>query len=218
VPGAPTPLCQATLPNDARSLLHLSIVEVWQVELEQDEPRVQRLRTLLSADERARAERLRRGRERWIVARAALRLLLAERLGCAPNTVEFGVGEHGKPFLDGGPLRFNLSHSGTLAVVALAEAVEVGVDVERPGRNVAAVERSLSAGERASGDDLLQLWCRKEAWAKATGGGLGWAPEAFDTTAVRGYALADLALEHGYVGALAVAGADAAHTLRRFAF
>ena len=50
------------------------------------------------------------------------------------------------------------------------------------------------------------------------GGGLGWAPEAFDTTQVVGYALTDLALAGGYVGALAVEGADAAHTLCRLTF
>jgi 4'-phosphopantetheinyl transferase len=132
--------------------------------------------------------------------------------------VQLEVAEHGKPFVRGTRLRFNLSHAGSLALVALAEDLEVGVDVERPGRNAAAVERSLSAGERASGDDWLQLWCRKEAWAKATGGGLGWAPEAFDTTRVTGYALTDLALGDGYVGALAVEGEDAAHTLCRLTF
>ena len=144
--------------------------------------------------------------------------MLCGRLGCLPEHVPLDVTEHGKPFVPGTRLRFNLSHSATMAVVALADDLAVGVDVERPGRNAAAIERTLSEGERASGDDLLQLWCRKEAWAKALGGGLGWAPEAFDTTQVNGYALADLALDGGYVGALAVEGRDAAHTLCRLTF
>ena len=201
-------------------LLHLSDVEVWQVELEQDKPLVERLRGLLSSDECARADRLKRPGhgDRWIVSRAALRILLCARLGCVPEDVSLDVAEHGKPFVPGTRLRFNLSHSATMAVVALADDLAVGVDVERPGRNAAAIERTLSEGERASGDDLLQLWCRKEAWAKAMGGGLGWAPEAFDTTQVNGYALADLALDGGYVGALAVEGRDAAHTLCRLTF
>ena len=201
-------------------MLHLRNVEVWQVELEQAEPLVARLRALLSADERARADRLKRPGhgDRWIVSRAALRIVLCGRLGCLPEHVPLDVTEHGKPFVPGTRLRFNLSHSATMAVVALADDLAVGVDVERPGRNAAAIERTLSEGERASGDDLLQLWCRKEAWAKAMGGGLGWAPEAFDTTQVNGYALADLALDGGYVGALAVEGRDAAHTLCRLTF
>jgi 4'-phosphopantetheinyl transferase len=185
--------------------------------LEQDEPLVRRLRALLPSEDRDRAERFKRpgAPERWIVARAALRILLCTRVGCIPEEVEIELGEHGKPFVRDTPLQFNLSHSGGRALIAIAEDLEVGVDIERPGRNAAAVERSLSAGERASGDDLLQVWCRKEAWAKALGGGLGWTPERFDTTRVDGFALADLELDGGYKGALAVAGDSADHVLCR---
>ncbi|MBE2314559.1 4'-phosphopantetheinyl transferase superfamily protein [Solirubrobacter sp. CPCC 204708] len=190
------------------------------VGLGQDEPLVARLRGLLSADERARADRLIRPEQgaRWTVSRAALRILLCARLGCTPEEIHFHTAEHGKPCVPGTPLRFNLSHSGELALIALSEDLEVGVDVERPGRNVAAIERTLSPGEHASGHGHLQIWCRKEAWAKAIGGGLGWAPERFDTTAVEGYTLTDLELSGGYVGALAVEGEDAAHTLCRLTF
>ena len=50
-------------------------------------------------------------------------------------------------------------------------------------------------------------------FGKAGGGGLGWAPETFDTSAPGGIWLADLHLDDGYVGALAVVGppADIAH-------
>ena len=54
--------------------------------------------------------------------------------------------------------------------------------------------------------ELLRIWCRKEALAKAIGGGLGWAPETFDTSRPDGHVLADLDLGEGYVGAVAVAG------------
>ena len=83
--------------------------------------------------------------------------------------------------------------------------------MERTERSSRAVERTLTDGERAAlGRDrhveLLRIWCRKEALAKAIGGGLGWAPEKFDTSRPDGYALIDLELDEGYVGALAVAG------------
>lgn len=192
---------------------------MWEVELVQDEPLRQRLRSLLPPADLERAARLKRSgaTERWIVARAALRILLCTRLGCIPEDVQLEVTEHGKPYLPDSALRFNLSHSGDRALVALSEDCEVGVDVERPGRNAAAVGRSLSDAERASGDDLLQLWCRKEAWAKALGGGLGWTPERFDTTRVDGYALTDLTLDGGYRGALAVEGDDARHAFCKLA-
>ena len=192
---------------------------MWEVEVVQDEPRVRRLRSLLPPNDQERADRFKRAgaTERWIVSRAALRILLCARLGCIPEDVQIEVTEHGKPYLPGSTLHFNLSHSGERALIALSEDCEVGVDVERPGRNVAAIERALSDAERAGGDDLLQLWCRKEAWAKAIGGGLGWTPERFDTTRADGYALADLTLEGGYRGALAVEGEDASHAFCKLA-
>jgi 4'-phosphopantetheinyl transferase len=198
-------------------------VEVWSVELAQPPELVARLHALLSDDECERAARL-AAAERWIVARAAVRIVLGGRLGLAPAEVEIATGAHGKPELVGAPLRFNHSHSGDRALVALADGVEVGVDVERTARRSTAIERTLTDGERAAltgGDrhtELLRIWCRKEALAKAIGGGLGWAPETFDTSAPDGHALVDLELGEGYVGALAVAGGLAGVTHRRVEF
>jgi 4'-phosphopantetheinyl transferase len=186
-------------------------VEIRVVELAQPPALVERLAEHLDAGERERAQRL-ADRQRWIVARAALRIVLAGELGVAPAEVAFALGEHGKPELPGSALRFNLSHSGDRALIALASGVEVGVDVERTARRSRAVERSLTTGERAAmrGPDrhveLLQIWCRKEALAKAMGGGLGWAPEDFDTSRPEGHVIEDLDVGEGYVGAVAVAG------------
>ena len=58
------------------------------------------------------------------------------------------------------------------------------------------------------------MWCRKEALAKAIGGGLGWEPLRFDTTDPGAYTLADLAVGPGYVAALACSGGSAEVTLR----
>jgi 4'-phosphopantetheinyl transferase len=187
-------------------------VEVWEFGLDPPAGGLAGLRELLSADERSRADRL-LAPERWIAARGGLRILLGASLDLAPSAVEIVADARGKPAVPGVRLRFNLSHSGDLALVALADEVEVGVDVERLARRSAAVERTLSDAERAALTSFpdrhagrLQLWCRKEAWAKATGEGLGWAPERFDTARADGYALLDLEVAPGYVGALAVAG------------
>jgi 4'-phosphopantetheinyl transferase len=134
----------------------------------------------------------------------------------APGAVELSEGPHGKPEVAGAALRFNVSHTGDLALIALAD-VEVGVDVERASRSTRAVLRTLTPRERAAGPEgveLLRIWCRKEALAKAIGGGLGWAPEEFDTTAPGPYWLTDLAVREGYVAALAVAGGPARVELR----
>jgi 4'-phosphopantetheinyl transferase len=206
-----------------RSLLQLPLlgvqtVEVWQAGLAQPPALVRRLEAMLNDPERERAARLAAG-QRWIVARAALRIVLAGHLGLYPGDVELGAGEHGKPEITGAALRFNLSHSGDLALIALTEHAEIGIDVERTSRRSQAIERTLTPGERAALDgpdrhtELLRVWCRKEALAKAGGGGLGWAPETFDTTVPGDFSLSDLELDAGYVGALAVHG-EPAHVAR----
>ena len=185
----------------------MDVVEVWHVDL--DAP----ARPVLSREEHARASRYARGEDgrRWAAARASLRVLLGERVGVHPREVAFTHGPHGKPHVDGGPC-FNLSHTGGIALVALAGAREVGIDVERTDRRSHAILRALTEherealGERPGHLDLMRIWCRKEALAKATGGGLRWAPERFDTTVAAGYALSDLEIAHGYVAALALAG------------
>jgi len=193
----------------------VAAVEVWQIDLSRG-PRASA--ASLSAAERARAARLLGAgqAERWMAARSALRELLGERLGVAPAAVELAAGEHGKPEVPGAALRFNVSHTGEFALIALAGR-EVGVDVERLDRTSRAVERTLTPGERATApghEELLRIWCRKEALAKAIGGGLGWAPERFDTTAPGPYTLADVPVRAGYVAALAVAG-DALEVIMR---
>jgi 4'-phosphopantetheinyl transferase len=73
-------------------------VDVWVADLDTVESRYG---DLLSAEERARAERFTHTRDgrRWANARAVLRTLLGEYLQRDPKTVRFAVGAHGKPEL-----------------------------------------------------------------------------------------------------------------------
>ncbi len=82
------------------------------------------------------------------------------------------------------PLFFNLSDSGDLAVIAFAQDLELGADVEilRPMPDARKLsERYFAEDERAVlrtvGDDRLSeaffhCWTRKEAYIKAIGKGL----------------------------------------------
>ena len=140
-----------------------------------------------TAAERERATRFRRpgDGERYLAAHGALRLILAEQLACDPLALRFSTENGGKPTLEGERLQFNLSHSGALALIAVAQGRQVGVDVEclRPINDLAAVtERICTPGERAALDAVappnrdgafLELWTRKEALAKMTGEGVG---------------------------------------------
>ena len=196
-------------------------MDVWQVLVSPESDDAGRLIAATTDEEREQAARLRTPGhgDRWLAARGALRRALGERLDLAPAALTFAAGPHGKPELAGVPVRFNLSHAGDVALIALAD-VEVGVDVERLAGASRAVERALTHGERAglTADDrhaqLLRVWCRKEARAKAIGTGLGWAPERFDTSAPEGYWLTDVPVATGYVAALAVAGGEARVDIR----
>jgi len=145
----------------------------------------QRLQTCLSPAERLRHEafRLPADRERFLLGRAGLRLLLGAWLQLAPEAVPLEPGAHGKPICPIGP-RFNLSHSGDLILLALHATRPVGVDVERLRPDLAwpaLARRLFSQTERLAlercpaaerPEAALATWCRLEARLKARGTGL----------------------------------------------
>src|SRR4029078_9456134 len=76
-------------PPDPQTL-GVRTVEVWQAGLAQPATLVHELEATLSGDERDRGARL-ASSERWIVARAALRIVLAGHLEVHPSEIEFGA-------------------------------------------------------------------------------------------------------------------------------
>ncbi|WP_313919488.1 4'-phosphopantetheinyl transferase superfamily protein [Tahibacter sp.] len=124
-----------------------------------------------------------------------LRLLSAYLLRRV-DAAELEVGAHGKPALAAGGFDFNLSHSGGAAVVALGRGVEVGVDLESPGRPRphAELARRYFCGPEAQSigntpealreTAFLRLWTAKEAVLKALGRGLAFGLDKleFDAT------------------------------------
>lgn len=109
-----------------------------------------------------------------LTARELLSLVLRER-GIREDILRSPAG---KPFLRGGEVQFNLSHSGGLALVALSPAsCPVGVDVERIGRPRARVAaRFFNPLERSflgDTEDFYRLWTQKESVIKYHGGSVG---------------------------------------------
>jgi 4'-phosphopantetheinyl transferase len=167
-------------------------IHVRSVRLDAGPRRLAVLRAHLTDAEREREERLLRpgSRDRFVAARGWLREALAERLGLSPGDVPIERGPNGKPRLhrsaDAGDLRFNVSHSGDWALLALADGCEVGADIERrePRRDLAALARRVlapselaaweaTADDAARADRFFAIWSRKEAYAKGLGEGLG---------------------------------------------
>ena len=134
-------------------------------------------------------------------------------------------------------LNFNLSHSHDLALFAFAAGREIGVDLERIRLDMEyeqIAENFFSEQERTAlralpaaqkGEAFFNCWTRKEAYIKARGDGLTFPLDRFDVSLapdrparlleVRGaemeavrWKLAALSPGPGFVGAVAVEGAD----------
>ena len=169
-------------------------VSVWSVDLLQPISVVDAVRAWLDDDE-IRSAASRRDdvlRNRYVVAHGAVRSILAARLGIDPDAVAIsrrcarcGDPAHGKPELaGGGTVSFSLSHSESLAAVAVVEGARIGVDVEieRPRARLDALAARVLAPEEygewldAEPPDrlrvFLQLWTAKEAYLKAIGAGI----------------------------------------------
>lgn len=216
-------------------------IHLWLANLDRPPKPLADLAATLAADERERAVRFRfpEHRDRFIVGRGLLRELLGAYLNQPAVALRFEPGAHGKPALAGVDVRtgwhFNLSHSGSRALYAVARC-EVGVDLESLNRNVnhaAILERVCTPREWAAFQPLpaeriqpafFACWTRKEAIAKALGGGLASSLRTLDVcgredaqwdgrACVRDgqgceWSVLNLELEAGWIGALAARGAD----------
>ncbi len=126
-------------------------------------------------------------RAAFAVGRRLREDVLSRALGVEVGVLRFTTGHRGKPRLvepAGLGLAFNLSHSHGVVVVAVANATDLGLDVEalRPlpaatrlaHRFLAPAERDavLNRREADRTRTFLTVWTRKEAWLKATGRGL----------------------------------------------
>jgi 4'-phosphopantetheinyl transferase len=203
-------------------------VHVWIADLDARECSAQIQSDPLSFDERERAARFAREQDaaRWARARALLRVLLGGYLGCDPAALGFELGEHGKPRLadERRGLRFNMSHSGTTALYAVAVGLELGVDVEtlRSRRRVLSVagrafgaavsERLAQLDEPEREREFLRLWTRREARGKCVGAGLGEAA----TVAARSCWTTNLDVEEGVAAAIAARNKPASVVCRRW--
>jgi 4'-phosphopantetheinyl transferase len=201
-PSTPRPAWEHfhTHPELAEGAVHVWLADLSLVEQEG-------LSELLSPEERDRAARFARERDRqlWTRARGVLRQLLGRYLQTDPGSLRLASGAHGKPALrhdppatptpgrrapvEGARLSFNLSHSGALALYAFAPTAAVGVDVEVARRPIDALAlaaralgeeqaRRLAELDPASREEAFLLaWVRHEAELKCRGTGIG-APAA----------------------------------------
>jgi len=148
------------------------------------------LLVVLDESERERARRFvfDYDRRRFIVSHAALRAVLGHCLNIEPLQVRFRVGPNGKPALadTAEDVRFNLSHAGDYALIAVTLGRDVGVDIEqvRPIDVATLAKRFFSPLEARKllalpHEAFFRCWTRKESYIKALGTGLSFALDRF---------------------------------------
>ena len=164
-------------------------VHIWCANLDVPPETSACLYAILTPDERTRSARFRfeRDQQRFIVARGVLRSLLGRYLQIEPSQISFVYNEFGKPDVSHESrdrLKFNLSHSAGLALIAIATASNVGVDLEHIRAQSDYVDIARHFFSPAERDYLISLpsqlyaeaffscWTKKEAYVKACGEGL----------------------------------------------
>jgi 4'-phosphopantetheinyl transferase len=240
--------------NNARDIAHADFrvespvriapdeVHLWRVDLEAIAGNEAHWTAIISDDERARGARFHFPihRQYFIAGRAVLRRILAAYLSTDPKELTFSYSTKSKPALAGAHanrISFNVSHSGEIALIAVTQNHQIGVDVELIRRDfdtAAIATRFFSEAEQEQlaalpserrHETFFLCWTRKEAYIKATGEGLSLPLRQFDVSIAphsqnallatrpdaaesKRWSLRDVAVKAEYVGAVCVSGND----------
>lgn len=177
LPAGPGPL--ATPPDGT--------VHLWYATLDSLARRRDELNELLDPAEQERTRRFRfdADRERFILGHGLLRSLLGKYLERDGSLVRMARGDFGKPYLERKDLRFSFSDTKDAILIAFANGMEIGADIETMHRSVdhdavsshyftAPEVREIQAAGPGAGAKrrFLEFWTRKEAVLKASGVGI----------------------------------------------
>ncbi len=157
----------------------------------EDEALLREYRALLTESERHQEQRFHfaRDRRRYLVTRALVRTILSRYADIAPREWAFTVNDYGRPLIANtaaaaGQISFNVSHTDSLIVLAVARGHELGVDVENTSVRSACIEvadrffapvevSALHAlPEARQQHRFFEYWTLKESYIKARSMGL----------------------------------------------
>lgn len=121
--------------------------------------------------------RVEQKRKLRIASDAVCRTAISGFCGISPADIVFEYNEHGKPYVKGIPVHFNVSHSGDIAICAVSEH-EIGIDIEKIRDIDQRITRRFATDDEKSYIDthangLFEIWTLKEAFFKCKGTGLG---------------------------------------------
>lgn len=149
--------------------------------------------SLMSTDKQRRVDRFRflDDKKRTVAGEMLARKAIAEWCGVAPESMSFGIKEHGKPYAKDLSIEFNISHSGDMVICAV-DNNPIGIDIEqiRPidltvAKRICSEEELLYLFNHAPTEQdftyttdteiltrFFELWTAKEAYGKCIGNGI----------------------------------------------
>jgi len=154
----------------------------------------------LSEDESKRAVRLKieEKKKQFVIVRGVLRKLLSNSLSKPSGEIIFSYEQHCKPTIEekynNKSIEFNISHSGSYALIAMTLDNKLGVDIEKINHGIdyqSLSDRFFSGKEKdeltsIDKDDQLdafyRAWVRKESFIKATGKGIAFGLDRFSVS------------------------------------
>lgn len=179
-------------------ILATNQLHVWQSDINITKIQAGRIYSILSKKEKARASRFKfeEHRLKFIAARATLRKILSHYLSIDPNAISFTENKYGKPGLkdeiNKSSIFFNISHSHNMALFAISNEENIGIDIEAVNRKIDFDEiskrffsdrenehiQALPISQKSI--DFYKIWTAKEAFIKAIGQGLSFPLKEFE--------------------------------------
>lgn len=169
-------------------------VDLFAIDLELPPISIEQASKNLSDLERQRVNRFKstKRQHEFTLTRGLLRIILASIIKQDPLAIQFEHTAQGKPFLPGNPVHFNVSHSQSIAIIAICPNNPIGIDIEYMQPRDAYLKLAQRFFATAEYQAICQLpmdqqldafhktWTRKEAFVKATASGIAFGLDRFE--------------------------------------
>lgn len=180
--------------NDNSFKILKTELHIWFINLNKTIEVIESLKQFLSENEISKASKFRfeKDKNSSIITRGSLRYLSGKYLKMNPENILFKYGNYGKPDFDiKTDLKFNVSHSGNLAIIGFVLNNDIGVDIEQLKYDFEVMDivdnyfsqyeietlKKLPIEEHTKG--FYRCWTRKESFIKAKAKGLSFPLDSF---------------------------------------
>ncbi len=211
-------------------------IHLWCFTLDQLSPHQLQLQSFLAADEQEKSKKyiFEKDRQRYILARGALRYLLGQYLALPPTDIHIVYSSFGKPRIKHHQnirdIQFNLSHAGNYILISISQYQNIGVDIEFMISNfdfMSIAQHFFSAEEyktlsivphKDQNKLFFEIWTQKEALLKCLGCGLSYPLDKINILSAEpfiiendSYQVTLISLDPSYQAALAYQGHFSPH-------